>query len=116
MALLRASGEHTGDAYDFQSVNGEAVDRSGVPHADLLIDYAEAVTGDDPDRLIRARTAIAETLGPAALVDSAGVAAIFQAVVRIADATGIPLEEYKAEITEDVREELGINDFPSVRA
>ena len=87
-----------------------------MPHAELLIEFAEAATGDDPDRLARARTAVADTLGPAALVDSAGVAAIFQAVVRIADATGIPLEDYKAEITEDVREELGINDFPSTKA
>ena len=116
MALLRASGEHTGDDYDFRSVNGEAVEQSGVPHADLLIEFAEAATDDDPDRLARARTAVADRLGPAALVDSAGVAAIFQAVVRIADATGIPLEDYKAEITVDVREELGVNDFPSAKA
>ena len=87
-----------------------------MPHAELLIEFAEAATGDDPDRLARARTAVSDTLGPAALVDSAGVAAIFQAVVRIADATGIPLEDYKAEITVDVREELGINDFPSAKA
>ena len=46
-------------------------------------------------------------------MDAAGVLSIFNAVVKIADATGIPLEEAKAEASEDFRSDLGINDYPS---
>ena len=48
-------------------------------------------------------------------MDSAAVVAIFNAVVRIADATGIPLEAYKIPLTADLRAELGIDDFPSAK-
>ncbi len=50
-------------------------------------------------------------MGAAALVDCAGVVAVFNAVVRIADATGIPLETYKEEISVELRRELGIDDY-----
>ncbi|MCY4311281.1 MAG: alkylhydroperoxidase-related (seleno)protein, partial [Rhodospirillaceae bacterium] len=60
-----------------------------------------------------AREALQREIGDAALVDAAGVLAIYDAVVKIADATGIPLEEAKAEMSADFREDLGINDYPS---
>ena len=34
-------------------------------------------------------------------------------VVRVADATGIPLEEQKAALSADFRGALGINDYPA---
>ena len=46
-------------------------------------------------------------------MDAAGVLAIFNAVVRVADATGIPLEEQKAAMSADFRGALGINDYPA---
>jgi hypothetical protein len=45
-------------------------------------------------------------LGAAALVDAAAVVASFNAVVKLADACGIPLEDFKAEATADLRAEL----------
>ncbi|MCY4190053.1 MAG: alkylhydroperoxidase-related (seleno)protein, partial [Rhodospirillaceae bacterium] len=60
-----------------------------------------------------AREALQREIGDAALVDAAGVLAIYDAVVKIADATGIPLEEAKAEMSADFRDDLGINDYPS---
>lgn len=54
-------------------------------------------------------------MGDAALVDAAGVLAVFNAVVKIADSTGIPLEDIKAEMSEDFRDDLGINDYPAAR-
>ena len=35
----------------------------------------------------------------------------FNAVVKIADASGIPLEDYKAQATQDLREALGLERF-----
>ena len=108
--LLRGSSEHTGDTYDFRSINGEAVDTCGIPHAGLLIRFAEAVL--DPEAAVSPiRQEVWQTLGEAALVDSAAVIAIFNAVVRIADATGISLEDYKVDLTESLRAELGIDNF-----
>ena len=67
--------------------------------------------GEDDARLARARSAVLEKMGAAALVDAAGVAGLFNAIDRVADATGTPLEEWKAEQSEDLRDELRINDF-----
>lgn len=38
---------------------------------------------------------------------------MFYAIVRVADATGIPIDEVRLEPTAEFREALGINAFPS---
>ena len=83
-----------------------------VPGGALLIEYAEAFY-DAPDDLVDIRDRIEQELGAGAAVDAAAIVAIYDAVVKIADATGIPIEEQKAEMSEDIRKHLGINDFPS---
>ncbi len=113
MALLRGSAEYTGDTYDIRSIHGEGVQACGIPHAEVLVEFAEAALSGEVERLLRARFDIEQTLGGEALVDSAAVVAIFEAVVRIADATGIQIEVYKAELTADVRSELGLDQFVS---
>ena len=42
------------------------------------------------------------------MVDAAAVIAAFQAYPRIADATGIPLEDAKETVTGPLRDELGL--------
>jgi len=76
-----------------------------------MIEFAEAVLGDDTNRLDAARRAILEAMGPDAVVDSAGVAALFNAIDRIADSTGAPLEADKAEMTAELRSAIGIDAF-----
>ena len=49
-----------------------------------------------------------------AVTDSAGVVALFNAIDRVADATGTSLEDAKAEATADFRAPLGIDAFPSL--
>jgi hypothetical protein len=90
-------------------VNGEAQAGGGVPHGATLIRFAEAVVegADATD----ARNAVRDALGVAALVDAAAVVALFNAIDRVADATGIPLEPAKAEATADFRPALGIGKF-----
>ena len=55
------------------------------------------------------RTSRRQGVGEEASVDAAAVLAIFNAVVRIADATGIPLEEAKARMSVDIREALSLD-------
>lgn len=92
-------------------VLGQVGDESGVPHAGVLIEFAEAILDTNPDRLRAARHAVVGAVGEAGLVDAAAVAANFNAIDRVADSTGVPLEDEKAALTEDFREVLGINAF-----
>jgi hypothetical protein len=57
-----------------------------------------------------------DTIGPEGLVDAAGVAGLVNAIDRVADATGTPLEDWKASSTADVRAEIGIDAFARQRA
>lgn len=88
----------------------------GVPYGDLLIAFGEAVLGDDESRLAEVRAAIVGAMGEAALVDAAGVAGLFNAIDRVADATGTPLEDWKAEQTDDIRTAIGIDAYDENRA
>jgi len=54
---------------------------------------------------------VVRTLGAAALVDAAAVAALFNGIDRVADATGIPLEDEKAVSTAEIRAAIGIDEF-----
>lgn len=111
--LLRASSQHRGKTVDLQSVVGDGAGDGGVPHGRLLVTFAEAVLTDDPDLLHPARQMMARTLGEAAMVDAAAVAAGFNAIDRVADGTGIPIDEERVASTASLREELGIDRFPS---
>jgi hypothetical protein len=110
--LLRASGAVTGRRFDAAAVTSDAAAAtSGVAHAATLLAFADAVVGSDDEALARARTAVLHELGSAALVDAAAVASNFERMVRVADATGIPLDPPLVILTETLREELGANRF-----
>ena len=83
----------------------------GIPNGARLIRFATAVLGNDPGELVAAREDIVAVMGGAALTDTAAVAALFNAIDRVADSTGIPLEDGKAEATADFRSAIGIDDF-----
>jgi len=113
--LLRASGQAIGQAFDLHAVTeGAATASSGVAHEETLLALAEAMVSDDEKALATARTRVLEELGPNGLVDAAGVASNFERMVRIADATGIPLDNFLDEMTVDLRAELKLARFESV--
>lgn len=109
--LLRASGEHDGTAHNLREIVNPGTGDSTVADAALLLAYADAFQSGDAKALDRESGRLAAALGEEALVDAAGVVAIFSAVVRIADATGIPLEDFKAAASVDIRAELGIDAY-----
>ena len=76
-----------------------------------MIEFAEAVLGDDTDRLDAARKTILDAIGSDAVVDAAGVAGLFNAIDRVADSTGAPLEADKKEMSAALRAEIGIDVF-----
>jgi len=103
--LLRASGKHVGEQFDLEAIVDSSID-SGVPHGDLLCEFVEAALSDDPERLNRARGTVLGTLGRKALVDAAGAIASFNAVVKVADGSGIVVEDLKVELIRQLPERL----------
>jgi hypothetical protein len=106
---LSLSGAHTGDEYALEASIGRDASGGGLPHGDLLNEFAEAVCAHDEKRTDITRKKIVVEMGEAALVDTAAVIAAFNGYPRVADATGIPLEDYKAEVTEQMRATLGLD-------
>ena len=60
-----------------------------------------------------ARETLRAVLTPAEFVDACAVLGAFNIVDRIADATGLPLDDRLAAMSGDVRRELGISRFGS---
>jgi hypothetical protein len=112
--LLRESSKITGENYDLGLLTGGSGD-GNIPHGAVLVAFADAVLGSDDARLAAIRSEICVKMGAAALVDAAAIAATFNAIDRVADATGIPIEDAKAEATADFRAALGINAFAENR-
>ena len=80
----------------------------GVPFSEELLRFVDAVLLQ-PNDLGSARAAVRASVGDAAFVDVCATVASFNAVVKVADGTGIPLEDFKAEKTAQMRAELQID-------
>ena len=108
---LSLSGKHTGDEYALEDAIGKGSGDSGLPRGELLSDFVEAVCAGDAARTATVREKIVEAMGEAAMIDAAAVIAAFNCYPRVADATGIPLEEAKAAATATMRAELGLDEL-----
>ena len=109
--LLRESGKQDHGGVDLHTVTGQG-DQGSVPHGDLLVAFAELAHagGEGLAQVIeRARG----ELGEAGFVEAAGTIAIFNGLVRTADASGIPLDEGTFSVTVSERATLGLDDYAS---
>lgn len=107
--LLSLSSQLNGDEVNLHAITqGQEVD-SGVPASNELLSFAENVLRGQGEELNQARNELIAILGPQAMVDAAAVIANFSRMVRIADGTGIPLDEMMAEYSSDMRADLGLN-------
>ena len=86
--------------------NGHA---TGVPDADILLALTDAVLGTDDDAVTVAIEAVRTRLGQAALADTAATIASYDSIVKVVDATGVPLEDETMDKTVELRKELGID-------
>jgi hypothetical protein len=110
--LLRVSGEHSGTKLDLSAVTKEGAADTGVRKGAVLLTLAEAIVSRDPDAITRAAASARSALGDAGWVHAVAVAANFERMVRIADGTGIPLDEFMHEASAPVRNQLGLARFP----
>ena len=108
--LLRASGEQEGTEYDLIAATNSTGD-AGVAHASLLRELTEAAIENRWDDLEEVRARATAEMGEQETVDALTVAAAFNGITRVADATGIPLDEHTAATTIELREVAGINQF-----
>ncbi|MBM16759.1 MAG: hypothetical protein V1248_08955 [Acidimicrobiales bacterium] len=111
--LLRESSDALDQVVDLTGTIGGDVRHGagpGVSHDGLLVAYAEAAH-DSPEAARLLDGQMLEAVGPGGLVDAAATVAVFNGLVRSADATGIPLDEYVMVRTVDEREALGLNEF-----
>ena len=108
--MLRASTASSGTEINLDAIN-DGISKTGIAFEHELVAFAEAMVGSDNDTLGQARSALIAAMGAAAMVDAAGVASNFERMVRIADATGIPLGEGLESVSSDVRSGLDLDRF-----
>lgn len=111
--MLRESGKVTGNEFDLTAIVDSDAIAGGVAHGEVLSEFVDAILQGTADDATAARLRTRKAIGDAAFVDACATVASFNAVVIIADGSGIPLEEIKAENTRDIRASLGIEKFRS---
>ncbi len=109
--LLRGSSEQDGVELDLGAVTRRTAGDAGVAHGALLLQLAEALPQADAQAMTRVRSQLRGALGDQGAVDAIAVAAMFNGITRVADATGIPLDDSTNELTAQMRAELGIDAF-----
>jgi len=111
--LLRESSSASGGSADLTGVVGEG-DAAGVPAGALLLAYADAANRD-PSGSLALHDEMLDVVGPAGLVEAASTVAIFNGLVRSADAIGIPLDGIMLAATSVERTDLGLGRFGGAR-
>lgn len=110
--MLSLSADITKSEVDLTVINGdENASTESILHGAQLLRFAEAFASRDEALLNQARADLLAQAGAEVLVDAAGVAANFQRMVRIADATGIPLDDLSAAISHKVVTQLDLTRF-----
>ena len=112
--MLSLSADLSDAKVDIKLINGvDEFAGGGIKYGSELMRFAESVARRDQSTLIEAREQLLQAAGTEVLIDTAGVAANFQRMVRIADCTGIPLDERNMALSANVRSELKLEQFGS---
>jgi len=98
--MLRASAQTTGQAIDLGAITDRAPDPLLTAGTELLA-FVTAVIRNDSS-LGPARTVLAASAGPYAVVRAAAVAGNFQMMNRLVDATGVPIGASQRAIAADL--------------
>lgn len=103
------------DALDTDVDLEAIVDRSfigdvGIPAGAELLAFTTALHDAGAD-LDQARSALLAAVGPDGLIEAAATVAVFNGLVRVADGTGIQLDEGLQTFSEADRSRLGIDDY-----
>ena len=91
--MLRESSTADGSSYDLAVIVGDGGADGGVPHGTVLVAFVDAVLGGLDAGIAGVRASVRNAVGDAGFVDACATLASFNAVVKLADGTGIPLED-----------------------
>ena len=108
--LLGASGKQQNEEFNLNAVTDDHTS-SGLRHDRWLRGLTEATINRDWLTLADIRPQAEAEMGLQQVVDTLTVAAAFNGITRVADATGIPLDESTAQITHNMRQATGIEAF-----
>lgn len=108
--LLRASGQQTNQDYDLTGIT-DSDHTAGVANEEHLRRLTDATVQGDWLTLADARREAEVAMGEQQVADALVVAAAFNGITRVADATGIPLDASTAQATQTMREDTGIDRF-----
>ena len=107
--LLRRSGEATEKDYDLAGMlTGSPVGVEGEVIFDRLVQltYEESY-----DALHQFLFESKQTMSPEKLVDAVAIATAFNGITKVANASGLPLDQATEQTTEKLRMSSGINEF-----
>ena len=108
--LLRASGQREDTPIDLTAVTAPDAE-AGVPHGKWLERLTRQTITRDWPGLAATCEAAARAMGRQETVDALIVAAAFNGITRVADATGIPLDGTTRDSTGALRAEVGLDAF-----
>ena len=106
MSLLRASSEALSSEVDIDDLEAGAQVENGA----LLVRYAESAVLGHSD-LTALREEVEDELGRKALIEAAATVSAFEGLNRIADVTGIQLDDGLADESADFRTALGLDAY-----
>ena len=109
--LLRESSKKAGLAVNLNAVTGTSADAVGISNAEALFEIADAVCRGDPIELSSTRRDASTSLGDLGLVDAIAVAAAFNGITKVANATGLPLDQSTHDRTTKMRRQTGLDNF-----
>ena len=114
--MLRVSAQKNDTDVDILGIGGDAEGAAkGILYGPELMRFAEAFALRDESALVAARQALADKAGPEVVVDTAGVAANFQRMVRIADSIGIPYDNRESAMSQEIQQTLNLDSFASAQ-
>ena len=112
--MLSWSSNEAGDSVDLTAVTGGR-DDVGIDHDATLLRFATACGERDDVELVAARRALIDDTDQAFMVDAAAVAANFEMMTRLADATGAAMPADRIEASAAAIGAMGIADLTSRR-
>ena len=108
--LLRESAQNEATMPNLNAVTDDQSD-AGVPNSQTLRQLSESLIKGEWDTLALEREKATATLGLQQTTDVLTVASAFNGITRVADSTGIPLDDTTAAATDEMRKNTGIEQF-----
>jgi hypothetical protein len=107
--LLRASSKANEKNVGVSCAVGDPI-VTDIEHGELLIKFTE-FANQHPPEIRNSTEQIITAMGEESFIKASSTVAIFNGLVRSADAMGIPLDDITMSSTIEEREKLGLNDF-----